>query len=606
MSKRLRIGAAALALIMMLGLAAGCNQTTPSSTPDPAPESTPDAPSDEMPAEFEPDFELFDAEGNMLRTGRSAKGENGIVTSGRIEASRAGLEIIMAGGNAVDAMVATSFALAVCEPAASGVGGGGFMNIRLADGTEVFLDGREPAPMDATPDLWPVDAEGKVIGTVKTKGATSACVPSHVATLLYALENYGTLSREVVMAPAIRLAEEGFEISPSFAADSESSMGYLKEFNDGEGARIFIGPDGFPYKVGDHFTNPDMANTLKIIRDEGKDGFYTGAIAEAIVEASAESGGVISLEDLLDVRDNQPVVREPVKGTYRGYQIISAAPVSSGGTHIVEILNILENFDMGSYGVNSTEYVHLFSEAFKMAFADRAKYMGDPAFVEDGLPIAGLTDKEYAKALAAQIDMEQSGTYEAGDPWAYESNDTTHISIGDKDGNMVSMTQTVNGYFGSCVSPKGTGFVLNNQCSDFGIGWGLPNSIEGGKKPLSSMSPTIVLTPEGDPFLIVGSPGGTRIFPTVAQMISKCIDYQMPIQEAIDSPRMYDSNLNVLQYEAFIGQEVADELAAMGHEVEAMGEWDRALGSVNAVLYGDDGYLYGGADPRRDGKALAY
>ncbi len=608
--KKQRLLSLFLALALLLGLLAGCtgssgsaSSATPSSSA-PA-EPTPDEKAAAIEAAFEWDFSPVDADGNMLRTGRSATGETGVVTSGKVEASRAGLQMLIDGGNAVDAAVATSFALAVCEPSASGLGGGGFMLIHTEDGKSVFLDGREIAPQNATPDLWPVDAEGKVINNVKTEGGTANCVPTFVATLLYALENYGTMSRAEVLAPAIALAEDGFEVSAVLASDIEYSMAKLNTYNNGEGAKIYL-KDGFPLKVGDVVVNTDLAKTLKIISDKGLAGFYEGEVAEAIVAANNESGGVMTLEDLKTAAATQPVVREPVTGTYRDYQIISAPPVSSGGTHIIEMLNILEHYDMSSYAVNSYEYMHLFSEVFKMAFADRAKYMGDPAFVEGGVPVDGLTSKEYSDELAKLIDLKLSGSYSAGDAWAYESNDTTHFSVGDASGNMVAMTQTVNGYFGSGVFPTSYGFPLNNQCSDFGIGWGKPNSVEGGKKPLSSMSPTIVLTPEGEPFAVLGSPGATKIFTTVAQMIVKLVDYKMDIQDAVDSPRIWDSNAENVLYEDAIDSKEIQKLVDAGHAVTETPMWSRSLGSVNGILYGDDDVIYGAGDPRRDGKALGY
>lgn len=549
-------------------------------------------------------FKPYDENGEMLRTGRDAVGETGVVSSGKVEASRAGIEILVNGGNAIDAAVATSFALAVCEPSASGLGGGGFMLIHLEDGTSLFLDGREMAPEKATPDLWPTK-DGELLDDSKTAGGTSVCVPTHVATLLYALEHYGTMSLEDVMAPAIKLAENGYEVSPILRSDIETTMGKLSLYNGGEGAKTFL-KGGFPYEIGDTLKNPDLADSLERIAKDGLNGFYSGQTADAIVAAVQDSGGVMTLADLKVAAETQPIVREPIKGTYKDYQIISAAPVSSGGTHIVEILNILENFELEQYGVNSGEYMHLFSEAFKIAFADRAAYMGDPAFLEKGVPTVGLTDKAYAKKLSEEISMEESKSYESGDPWPYESNDTTHFSVGDNKGNMVSMTQTVNGYFGSTVFPTDCGFPLNNQCSDFGVGWGLPNSIEGGKKPLSSMSPTILLTPEGKPFAVLGSPGATKIFTTVAQMIVKLVDYDMGIQEAIDSPRIWDSHAENILYEDSIPEGEINKLLGKGHEVTSTPEWSRSLGSVNAILYGEDKAIYGGADPRRDGKALGY
>ena len=636
-----------LALAMVLPMAA-CGQAkpaapaapaTPASSVAPVSSAAPAAPEKEATGEketkekdiYELDFSPANANGEIIRDNRGAKGENGAVASGNVEASRAGLEIIEAGGNAVDAAVAISFALGVVEPMASGIGGGGFMNIHLADGTSIFLDGREIAPLAATPDLWPTDSEGKVINSVKTQGGTSVCTPTLVATLLHALENYGTMSREQVMAPAIRLAEEGYITTPDFVNYSGSSISKMTTLNGGEAAKVFLAPGNFPYELGVKIKNPDLANTLRIIADKGLEGFYKGDVAEKIVAAVKESGGVMEMADLDLVMTQQPIVRTPAYNTYRGYQIISAPPVSSGGTHIIEMLNILENIDMSKYDVNSSEYMHVLSEIFKMAFADRAKYMGDPAFAEGGLPLAGLQSKEYAKSLFEKIDMEKAKAHEAGDPWkfddtpyksgamtyegavigvntpdTYESDETTHISVGDKEGNMVSMTQTLNGAFGSCVVPTGCGFSLNNNCSDFGIGWGLPNSVEGGKKPLSSMSPSFVLNPDGTPFLIIGSPGATRIFPSVLQCIVKAIDYDMGCEEMVLSPRIWDNNNGVVHCEGRIDQKEIDELAAMGHETTVLNEWDNYFGSVSAVMYGDDGMIYGMSDPRRDGKALAY
>ena len=648
-----RVGALALALSLCLALLAGCQQSgggsgsgsqggTSQSGGD-ASEPQGGGEPTEMSDEYAPDFRISNEEGEVIRVNRTAVGDNGVVTSGRVEASRAGLEIIEMGGNAVDAAVAVSFALGVCEPAASGMGGGTLMMIHTADGENVFLDGREFAPMAATPDLWPVDEEGKVIDNVKTQSGKAVCVPTNVATLLYALEHYGSgnVTREDVIAPAIRIATEGYEVSINLNSDITSSMAKLNKYNGGEAGKIFLN-DGLPYEVGDTIKNPDIANTLTLISEQGLAGFYEGEVAQKMVDAVAESGGVMTLDDLKMAAECQPIVRDAITGTYHDYTIIAPSPVSSGGTHIIEMLNILENFDLTQYAYNSAEYMSLLSEVLYIAFADRAAFMGDPAFQEGGVPVAGLTSKEYAADRAKEIKLGVPGEYEAGDPFSYdsaaytegsmtwndivtganateagatvdentddtyESTETTHFSVADKEGNMVSCTQTVNGYFGSGVMGTGLGFPMNNQCSDFGIGWGLPNSIEGGKKPLSSMSPSMVLDPDGEPFLVLGSPGATHIFPTVMQCIIGAIDYGFNVEEMVNAPRIWYSNAGTLQYETRIAQHEIDQMVEWGYEVSPLEDYSRSQGSVNAIMYGNDGKLYGMADHRRDGKALGY
>lgn len=543
----------------------------------------------------EEEFKLFDEDGNMIRTGRDDNGENGVVSSAHYDASKVGVEIIKQGGNAIDAAVAVGFALSACEPYHSGIGGGGFMTMRFAEtGEVVFLDFREKASMVANADTWPKDENGKYIKYNNMVGGPSVAIPGEVKGLLYALENYGTMSREQVINPAIKIARDGFVVGPAF---SDTLKDYYSFYNKcPETLEIFYN-DGLPYETGDLYKNGDLAKSLEIIRDKGEDGFYKGDIAESIVSSVQECGGILTLGDL---ENYEITVREPVVGSYRGYDIISSPPSSSGGTHIIQILNILENFDIASLEVNSPEYIHLFSEAMKMAFADRAKYMGDTAFLE--VPLSGLVDKAYAKELSKKIDMNKSLEYEAGNPWIYESKNTTHYSIMDKDGNMVSVTKTIN--FGSGVTAEGTGIMLNNEMADFDTGEGKANSIEPNKIPLSSMSPTIVLK-NGKPFMVVGSPGGTRIITTVAQVISKVIDHGMDIQEAIDSPRFFDG-YGEIKLETRIYPETVSKLEKLGHKVTPTRDWDSYFGGVHAVVMQEDGTIRGGADPRRDGKALGY
>ena len=541
------------------------------------------------------EFRPYDENGEIVRTGRDATGKEGVVSTGKYETSKIGADILKLGGNAVDAAVAVGFALGVCEPQSSGIGGGGFMMIRLAKtGETKFIDFREIAPKNASPSMWVIGEDGKVVGNEKEIGGKSIGTPGEVKGLLYALEKYGTMSKEEVMKPAIDMARNGYEVSAVMNRDIKEKYNIID--NNAETAKIYL-KDGLPYEVGDTIKNEDLANTLERISKEGEKAFYTGEIAEAIVESVKEAGGVLTLEDL---KEYKIVEREPAKGNYRGYEIITSAPPSSGGAHIVQILNILENYDIGKLDINSPEYYHLFSEAIKMTFADRAKYMGDTDFVE--VPMNGVLSKKYANELSKNIDMNKSKTYTEGDAWKYnESDDTTHYSIVDKEGNIVSVTKTVNNVFASGVVAKGTGVLLNNEMDDFVTGEGKANSVVPGKKPLSSMSPTIVLK-DGKPVMSLGAPGATRIITGVAQVISKVVDHKMDIQDAINAPRIHD-DYEKLVYETRIPEKTIEKLKEMGHTVVPEGEW-LEYPCVQGVTMNEDGVLRGGADPRRDGKAV--
>ena len=541
----------------------------------------------------------YDKNGDMIRTDRGATGKVGVVSTSKVEASKIGAEILRKGGNAIDAAVAAGFALGVVEPNSSGLGGGGFMLIRIAKtGETVFIDFRERAPQKSSPEMWTVGKDGKVVGNQKLEGGKAAAVPGEVAGLLYALENYGTMTREQVIRPAANLAKNGFYVTPTLSNDMKSQFDKLEKYP--ESAKVFLNQEGLPYEVDDLFTNPDMAKTLDIIIKNGKDGFYKGEVAEAIVKTLNKYDGLYTMEDLANYK---PLIRQPVKGTYRGYEIISSPSPSSGGAIVIEILNILENFDIGSLKVNSPEYLHLFSEAYKLAYADRAKYMGDSDYTP--VPMKGFVSKKYAKEIAKEIDLKVSHESKAHDPWLYESEDTTHYSIADKEGNMVAITKTVNGLFGNGVVVDGYGFVMNNEMDDFVLGAGHPNSVAPNKTPLSSMSPTIVLK-DGKPFMVLGSPGATKIISTVSQVISRVIDHKMGMQEAIDTPRLWDNTSNKINVETRISDETIKQLETMGHKTNKTSDWDRGMGSVHGVLYKSNGILEGGADPRRDGKALGF
>jgi len=533
---------------------------------------------------------------------RWADGANGVVASAKPEASQVGVDILKKGGNAVDAAVATAFALGVVEPNASGVCGGGFMIIKLAKMKEaVVIDFRECAPGKATPDMYKLDDKGDA-GTATYEGGLAVAVPGEAKGVLYALENYGSkkLSRAQIMQPAIDYAEKGFKVTANFSAMIKDNFELLKKYENG--AKIYL-KDGLPYDVGDTLKNPDYAKTLKAIAAKGADAIYKGEIAKAIADEVQKRGGILTVEDLANY---QVKVRKPVVGTYRGYTVISAPPASSGGTHLIELLNIMENFDLATTGEGTPATAHLWAEGMKLIFADRAKYMADTDFVK--VPLVGLTSKAYAKELAGLISPDKSmPSVTAGDPSKYESGSTTHLSVMDKAGNMVVLTQTINYFFGSGVVVPGWGIIMNDEMDDFVPAPGSANSVQAGKRPLSSMSPTLVLDPQGRSFLAIGSPGATRIFPTVAQVISNVIDHGMTIQDAIMAPRYFQMASGKLNVEGRVSINTYNALPPLGHELSLRGDYDLYFGGVQAVLYDYAAKtLRGGADPRRDGQAVAY
>ncbi len=561
-----------------------------------APEETQEAPA------VEEGWKPYDENGQIKRDDRDANGKNGVVSTGKYEASKIGADIIEAGGNAVDAAVAVGFALGVCEPQSSGIGGGGFMLIHSAEtGENVFVDFREPAPASAEPGMWPMDEKGELTDATKWEGGPSVGVPGEVKGLLYALDTYGTMTREAVMNPSIDMAENGYEVSAVMNRDMMEEFEKLTRFK--ACGDIYL-KDGYPYTVGDIVKNPDLAKTLTMIRDNGSDAFYKGEVAEAMVKAVQESGGILTMEDLAnyDVK-----LRTPVSGTYRGYEILSSPPPSSGGTTIVEILNILENFDIKGMGHNSVDHLHTLTEAMKMAYKDRGFFAADTDFID--VPLTGMASKEYAKELASQIDPEKAQIFEHGDAWAYESPQTTHYSIMDKQGNIVAVTKTINYVFGSGVVPEGYGFIMNDEMDDFDAEVGTANEVQPGKRPMSSMSPTIILK-DGKPVMTIGAPGSQRIISGVAQVISNVIDFDMDIQDAISAPRIHagsdwTTSDETIMIETRVDKNVIEGLKALGHPVLETGDW-MDYPCVQAVEMLPDGTLRGGADPRRDGKAVGY
>ncbi|MDX2418687.1 MAG: gamma-glutamyltransferase [Xanthomonadales bacterium] len=536
---------------------------------------------------------------------REARGLNGMVAAAHPLASQIGVDILKAGGNAVDAAVAVGFALGVVEPNASGIGGGGFMLIWFADSrTVVFIDSREKAPAAATADMFYLDENGKVKPDGRgfnpaVIGGKSVAVPGEVAGLLSALGKYGSMSRGQVMQPAIDYAEQGITVSPVLAGIIAENYEALANFPQSE--KTFL-DDGFPKEAGSTLRNPDLANTLRLIAEQGRDAFYHGPVAQSIVDAVQADGGLITMEDLagFDVS-----FREPVTSTYRGYEIISAPPPSSGGTHVIELLNIMEYFDVESMGLNSARSIHAWAEAMKLIYGDRAEFMGDSDFIE--VPLKGLTSKQYAREQFARIDMNSVMDEAAsGDPASMESGSTTHFSVVDRHGNMVAYTKTINHFFASGITTPGTGIVLNDQMDDFDKRPGQANSIAGGKRPLSSMSPTLMLK-DGKPFATIGSPGGKRILSTVAMLISDLVDFDMDIQSAINTPRINNYESGSLKIEARIPVDVQNELREMGHQIIVKKDFDLYFGGAQGVVIDQkSGVLHGGADPRRDGKAVGY
>ena len=535
--------------------------------------------------------------------GREAQGTVGVVAAAKPEASQVGISILKKGGNAVDAAVATAFAFGVLEPNASGLGGGGFMIVKLANMKEaVVVDFRETAPAAAKADMYRIGDDGKVAAAANVVGGLASGVPGEVAGLLYGLEKYGSkkLTRTQIMQPAIDWAKKGIPVTVNLSKIISDELVKINKFP--ATAKLYSN-EGLPFETGDTIRNPDLAATLELIAKRGKDGFYKGELAKKIVAAVQETGGVITEADLASY---EPKIRKPVSGAYRGYTIFSTPPASSGGTHVIEILNILENFDMAKLGDGTPAALHVWGEAMKQAFADRAKYMADTEFVK--VPLSGLTSKAYAKGLAANIDMEKPmESVQAGDPATYESGSTTSLSVMDKKGNMVAITKSINYFFGSGVIVPGTGILMNNHMDDFAPKPGSVNSIEPGKRPLSSMSPTLVLDPEGKPFMTIGSPGATRIIGAVAEVISNVIDLKMPIQQATMAPRFFRMQSGDYNLEGRVSINTKNALEKMGHKVVVKGDWDAFFGGVHAVQYDrSKKVLFGGADPRRDGQAAAY
>ena len=531
--------------------------------------------------------------------------KNGMVVTSHTLATEVALEVLKKGGNAIDAAVTAGFALAVTQPRSGNIGGGGFMLFSSQEKQEVVaIDYREKAPAAASMDMF-LGADGSVDQELSRFSHASAGVPGTVAGLALALDKYGTISLAESLAPAAKLAEKGFVVTPRFSKGIKSKQKLLFKFEAGK--KKFLNADGNFYEPGDIYIQTDLAETLKRISQQGTKGFYEGKTAEMIVSEMQRGNGLITLDDL---KNYQPKIRKPVQGTYRGYDIHSMSPPSSGGVHIIQILNTLEKYPIGKLGHNSAKTIHLMAEAMKRAYADRSKYLGDSDFVS--VPINGITSKKYAASLSAQIDPSFASISKQilpGEPVGFESNETTHFSIVDKFGNAVANTYTINFSYGSGIVVEGAGFLLNNEMDDFSAKPGVPNAygliggeankIEPHKRMLSSMSPTIVMK-NGKNFLVAGSPGGSRIITTTLQVIMNVIDHRLNVQAAVSAPRIHHQWLpDEIRIEQGISPDTIRLLESMGHTVTEKA----SMGAIQSVMIAEDGTMYGGADPRRSTSA---
>jgi gamma-glutamyltranspeptidase/glutathione hydrolase len=533
--------------------------------------------------------------------------DDGMVVSQRKIASEVGAQILKDGGNAVDAAVATGLALAVVLPRAGNLGGGGFMIVHLKDKNEtIAIDYREKAPAAAFRDLF-LDEEGNYDKKKAQFSLLSAGVPGSVAGFHHALINYGTLSWEEILKPAIKLAEEGFEI-PHDLANTLASKRYRARLSSNEAAaKVFYKEDKSLYVAGEILIQKDLARTLTLLSELGPDAFYKGEIAALIVKEMEKNGGLITLQDL---KNYNIVEREPIVGDYKDYKIVSMPPSSSGGTHLIQMLNMLEEFPIKEMGFGSAESIHILAEVMKRAYADRSKYLGDTDFYK--VP-SSLTSKEYAMSLNAFISGDKitpSDEVSPGNPYPYESPDTTHFSVMDSSGNAVSNTYTLNFSYGSGMMIPGTGMLINNEMDDFSSkpgtfnGYGLlgseANAIEGNKRPLSSMTPTIIFK-DNEPYMVFGSPGGSRIITTVLQVALNVMDHDMNIAQAVHSPRIHHQWLpEVLMIESGFGADTERLLNEKGYKLYP----STTMGSVQAIMK-EGNYFYGSADPRRPSAGVA-
>ncbi|MHA3368155.1 gamma-glutamyltransferase [Yersinia enterocolitica] len=560
----------------------------------------------------------------------AVEAKNGMVVTSQHLASQVGTDILKMGGNAVDAAVAVGYAQAVVNPCCGNIGGGGFMTIHLADGTDTFINFRETAPAAASADMY-LDKEGKVTKDASLYGYLAAGVPGTVLGMDSAQKKYGKLTRQQVMAPAIKLAREGFVLT---RADTDILDTTVKRFRqDTESARIFLRKNGEALQPGDRLIQTDLADTLTAISEKGPDAFYQGKIPQAVEAAAKKGGGILTAADFANYKITETA---PITCSYRGYKFVSSPPPSSGGVTLCETLNVLEGYDLKSMGFNSAAYIHTLTEAMRHAYMDRNTFLGDPEFVKN--PIDRLLSKSYAADIRKQIVANKATPSVEVQPGMqpHEKPETTHYSIVDHDGNAVSTTYTVNGRFGAVVIAPGTGFFLNDEMDDFtvkvgeqnlyGLVQGATNSIAPGKRPLSSMSPTLV-TKDGKTFMVLGSPGGSRIITITLQTALNVIDHGMAPQEAVDAPRIHHQWLpdEVYYEQRGVSADSLNLLKTMGYKMVEQNPWGAAelilvglagVEGVSPANSGNDsavsgkvreGYLYGANDVRRPaGAAIGY
>jgi gamma-glutamyltranspeptidase / glutathione hydrolase len=537
-----------------------------------------------------------------------SKGKTAMIASAGDEATQAGLAILKKGGNAIDAAVAVSFAISVLRPQSTGIGGGGFMLVYSQQHKKTFVfDFRERAPLKATRNMYVKN--GKVVKGLSVNGILSVATPGIVAGLAEVHQNFGSLAWKDVIQPAIELAENGFTVYPALTRRLENRKDII--LNNQAMLEVFF-DNGTPIQPGVILKQKDLAKTLKEIAQKGKAGFYEGWVANAITQEMKIKGGLITQKDLTQYQVKQ---RTPVEGTYRGYKILSMPPPSSGGTHVVQMLNMLESFDLTKYKYKSPEHIHLMTEVMRQAYADRAHYLGDPDFVD--IPLQRLISKKYAKTSIEKINLQKARSSENTTHGFFkplESSSTTHFSIVGPLGNVVSSTQTINYSFGSCVMVPGTGIILNDEMDDFSAQPGIPNvyglvggeanSIQPLKTPLSSMSPTLVFK-NNKPYLVLGSPGGSRIITAVLQTIVNVIDYNMPLLQAVAHGRIHHQWLPDKLFLETPSVPVVSQniLATMGHVI---GLKDSTFGDVQAIQIHEDGTLIGVSDPRHEGMPMGY
>lgn len=534
-------------------------------------------------------------------------GKNGMVASEQGLATQVGLDILKQGGNAIDAAVAVGFALAVVLPNAGNIGGGGFMVLHDdKTGKDVAIDFREIAPAKASRDMY-LDNQGNVIDGKSLFTHDASGVPGTVAGMEYALKKWGTMPLSKVLEPAIKLADKGFIVSDVLAQTLKEEKSTLGKWS---ASKAIFFKNGEPLKSGDFLVQKDLAKSLRLIAKQGAKAFYQGEIATKIAKEMQSHGGTMTLEDL---KAYKVVERQPIIGDYRGYKVVTMPPPSSGGIHLIEILNMLEHYPIKEDGVNSAKNIHHMAESMKLAYADRSEYLGDPDFVK--IPVTGLTSKAYANERVKTIDDNKarlSSNIKPGKPQPYESDQTTHFSVMDKAGNAVAVTYTLNLNFGSGIVVEGTGILLNNEMDDFSVKPGVPNAfglvggtanaIEAKKRPLSSMTPTIVMK-NNKPWLVTGSPGGARIITTVLQSVVNTIDHEMNPAEAIITPRVHHQWLpDELRVEAGISPDTIKLLQDKGHKVVTKAPMGRIQ-----IIQADDSGFYGYSDPRNpDGKTLGF